>query len=190
MTHSSFDFFSSSFAFNLSAFSFSSFSFFSRRSRSSFSFFSRFSLCCSSFSLRASSFFFSFAALASSFCCCFSCCRRSLSSCSCKRYKNICIYTGYCSQKQFNQLSWSKWRNMSFVNNLRQNYSQSLRIYPTFNARLLDFLSSSGIFGVVFGFCKHRTKWWSQWFIHTFVKQTLKHNIKTSDIPCLVLYLV
>lgn len=91
-THSSFDFFSSSFAFNLSAFSFSSFSFFSRLSRSSLSFFSRFSLCCSSFSLRASSFFFSFAALASSFCLCFSCCRRSLSSCSCKLYKNIYIY--------------------------------------------------------------------------------------------------
>lgn len=92
ITHSSFDFLSSSFAFNLSAFSFSSFSFFSRLSRSSLSFFSRFSLCCSSFSLRASSFFFSFAALASSFCLCFSCCRRSLSSCSCKLYKKVYIY--------------------------------------------------------------------------------------------------
>lgn len=83
-TYSNFDLRCSSFAFNFSAFSFSSFSFFSRFSRSSFSFFSRFSLSRSSFSLRASSFFFSFAALASSFCRCFSCCSRSRSSCSCK----------------------------------------------------------------------------------------------------------
>lgn len=83
-TYSNFDLRCSSFAFIFSAFSFSSFSFFSRFSRSSFSFFSRFSFSRSSFNLRASSFFFSFAALTSSFCRCFSCCSRIRSSCSCK----------------------------------------------------------------------------------------------------------